>query len=166
MNLNFFKTYHENPQLVNLFEKKMWNVFQIILDNSSNEQNGTFDFTILNPPLLRIENHPLMLIARSGQETLLKHKAVKKLLSLKWFIIPRLIFYAHLLFYFLFIAVFGLYSMELTELNFANSEFKTDIDEIFTYYEYKSYYYPLLILVLVLKVLEMLIFIFIVKDGK
>lgn len=150
--------------MVSLFEKKMWNVYEIILDNSSNE-NGSYDFTILNPPLVTIEHHPLMLVARSGQETLLKHDAVKKLLGLKWFIIPRLLFYMHLICYALFIVVFGLYSIELTDLNFANAEYSSSIDEIWTLYEYQSMYYSWLILVMTLMVLEMLVKICIIRDG-
>lgn len=160
----FVKVKSENPQMVSLFEKKMWHVYSIIFDNSSND-NGSYDFSILNPPLVTIEHHPLMLVARSGQETLLKHDAVKKLLSLKWFMIPRLLFYMHLLFYTLFICVFGLYSIELTDLNFANAEYSSSIDEIWTHYEYRSMYYPQLIAVLVLMVLEILIKIFIIRDG-
>ena len=123
-----------------LFEMKMWDMFLMILDNSVNEENE-YDFTIINAPLVTMERHPLMLIARSGQEILLRHETTQKLLDLKWQFIPRTIFYSNFLVYCLLITVFGLYSVELTELNFANSESNTGIDEIWTKYNYKSYYH-------------------------
>ncbi len=44
-----------------------------------------------------ISSHPLMLIARSGQQNLVKHEATSYLLHLKWRYLPRLVFTINLL---------------------------------------------------------------------
>jgi ankyrin repeat protein len=64
----------ENPQLVAMFENKMWDSIGLILDKCKNGLD--YDFTKLDPPCKNIQRHPLMLMARSGQETLLKHNTV------------------------------------------------------------------------------------------
>ena len=53
-----------------MFQKKMWDSIMIILDNCN--ENDNYDFEKLDPPLKDISAHPLMLLAQSGQETLLK----------------------------------------------------------------------------------------------
>lgn len=131
-------------------------MFLIILDNSVNEEKE-FDFSIINAPLVTIERHPLMLIARSGQEILLRHETTQMLLDLKWQFMPRIIFYTNFLIYCMLITVFGVYSIELTELNFANSEFDTSINEIWTKYNYKSSCYNYILIMLVVMVLKTLI---------
>lgn len=156
--MTFYKFFNlikacENSQLAELFEKKYWDIFTIILDNSCNEE-GTYDFQVLNPPMVSVQSHPLMLLAKSGQEILIKHPSTKTLLDMKWSIIPRFLFYFNIVLYFFHILLFSLFSMELTELNFANSEFHKDIDEIneiWTYYEYKSkYYYPIMTMIVIM----------------
>ena len=105
-----------------------------------------------------------MLIASSGQETLLTHETTQKLLSLKWRTIPRLVFYSNILFYLLFIAVFGAYSIELTNLTFASANYADkNIDDIWAVYT-SIYHYPILSLI-VLNVIKILIQIF-TFDGK
>ena len=104
----------ENPQLVALFENKMWDIFKIILDKCVKENE--IDFTKIDLPVRSISKHPLMLIAHSGQENLLKHETIQILLQLKWRIIPRFAFYFNLLIYMIFMLLFSLYSMELSRL--------------------------------------------------
>ena len=114
------KVRKENPQLSVMFEKKMYDLIMIILDNC-NHNEEYFEFQKLDPPLKSIKKHPLMLMAQSGQENILKHPTVEKLLALKWRFLPRLAFYSNLLFYLFFLISFTLYSFELskfiTELN-------------------------------------------------
>ena len=88
------------------------------MDNCVKEE--TYDFTKLDPPTKDIQKHPLMLLAKSGQETLLKHPTVQKLLALKWRFLPRLTFYSNLLFYFFFMTLFSIYSVKLS--NHINDE--------------------------------------------
>lgn len=57
-----------------------------------------------------------MLMARSGQETLLKHETTQTLLNLKWRFIPRFAFYFNLLLYLVFLVLFAIYSVELSRL--------------------------------------------------
>ena len=102
----------EHLQLISLFEKKMWDTFAIILDKSLNE-NGHFDFSILDKPVKSINQHPLMLIARSGQENLIKHRATMSLLELKWRLIPRLAFYFNLMFLFIFLILMTTLAIQL-----------------------------------------------------
>ena len=110
----------ENPQLNILFEKKMYDVILIILDNCKNEDN--YNFEKLDPPLKDIKKHPLMLMAQSGQETLLKHPTVQKLLGLKWRFLPRITFYSNILFYLVFLVIFTVYSLKLS--NHINQNYK------------------------------------------
>ena len=106
-----------SPQLTRLFEKKLWEMILLILDNCKMGYK-CFTFTKLDPCELGNENdmqrHPLMLVAQSGQEQLLKHATVKKLLQLKWRFIPRLAFYSNLVFYLLFLVLFAMFSMRLS----------------------------------------------------
>ena len=103
----------ENPQLYAMFEKSMWDMFEIILTNSKKEE--MYDFTILDPPYFNnINKHPLMLLARSGQETLLTHETMDALLNLKWRTIPRMAFYGNVILYIVFIVLYSFYSIEMT----------------------------------------------------
>jgi ankyrin repeat protein len=104
--------YIENPQLVALYEHKMWDMLKIVLDNCVSEER--VDLTKIDPPGRTINNHPLMLIARSGQEALLKHETTRVLLQLKWRYIPRSAFYFNLLFYMIFMLFFSLYCIEIS----------------------------------------------------
>ena len=104
----------ENPQLVKLFESKMWDVFKIILDKCISPSE--FDFTHIDPPIKTISSHTLMLIAYSGQECLIQHETTKLLTELKWKLVPRYAFYTNLIIYMFFMALFSLYSIELAEI--------------------------------------------------
>lgn len=61
-----------------------------------------------------------MLIARSGQENLLRHQATLLLLHLKWRFIPRFAFYFNLIFYLLFMFLFSIYSVNLSQFGALN----------------------------------------------
>jgi hypothetical protein len=104
----------ENQQLVAMFDAKMWDMFKIILDNCKRGQH--YDFSKLDPPCKSIYKHPLMLIARSGQETLLKHDTTQKLLNLKWRYIPRISYYSNLFIYFIFLVLFAFYAVQLSNV--------------------------------------------------
>jgi ankyrin repeat protein len=56
----------ENPQLVALYDAKMWDIFKLLLDKCVTYKE--VDFTKIDPPVKSISAHTLMLIARSGQE--------------------------------------------------------------------------------------------------
>jgi len=105
-----------SPQLTSLFEKKLWEMVLLILDNCKTGYKS-YSFTKLDPCQVDNDNmqrHPLMLVAQSGQETILKHPTIKKLLQLKWRFIPRLTFYSNLAFYLLFLCLFAMFSMRLS----------------------------------------------------
>jgi len=125
-------------------------VLYSILEKSKTDE-GVFDLEVLNPPLVSINKHPLMLLVNSGQQLLIKHESTRALIHLKWAIIPRLTFYSLLVFYLLFIVFFSLYSTELTELNFANLETGSSIDainEIWEDYDYESDFKIILVVML------------------
>ena len=89
----------------------------LILDNC--KMGKSYSFKKLDPCLVaggenQMQRHPLMLVAQSGQETILKHPTVKKLLQLKWRFIPRLAFYSNLAFYLMFLLLFAIFSMRLS----------------------------------------------------
>lgn len=97
--LNDYTKKQENLQLVNLFHTKNWTVFEMILDKCTVNLKTTnqWDFSILDRPVRSKVNHPLMLVARSGEEKLIKHVATLNLLNLKWRFIPRFVFYFNLM---------------------------------------------------------------------
>jgi hypothetical protein len=55
----------ESPQFNAMYEKKMWDLIKIILDNCQNGDD--FEFKILDPPIKDVNVHPLTLLAKSGQ---------------------------------------------------------------------------------------------------
>ncbi len=102
----------ESPQLNSLYENKMWDIIKLVLDNC--QKGDDFDFSVLDPPNCQnINQHPLMLLAKSGQETLLKHDTTAMLLNLKWRFIPRLVYYSNLFFYLIFLLLFCFYCLDL-----------------------------------------------------
>lgn len=101
----------ENPELAAIYDAKMWDIFKIILDKCIGDDE--INFSIIDPPVRSITRHPLMLIARSGQENLLKHETTRTLLHLKWRLIPRFAFWFNFVFYLLFLCLFSFYSNEL-----------------------------------------------------
>ncbi|RNA08852.1 transient receptor potential cation channel subfamily A member 1 -like protein [Brachionus plicatilis] len=103
----------ENPELTCLFEHKMWDIFSVILDKCIGEKE--IDFSKIDPRTRSMSKHPLMLIARSGQENLLKHDTTRTLLHLKWRIIPRCAFYLNLIIYLIFMLLYSFYSIELSK---------------------------------------------------
>lgn len=109
----------ENRQMVALYEKKMWNIFEMILNNCMKitDRNRKYNLSVLDPMTFdNINRHPLMLLTRSGQENLLMHEITNVLLSLKWRFLPRLTFYSNMLLNVLFLIFFVLYSSEMIEL--------------------------------------------------
>ena len=104
----------ENPQLVGLFEKQMWDIIELILDKCITSAD-TADFRILDLPVTNMSKHPLTIIARSGQENLVKHEATLLLLKLKWRYIPRLAYYFNLLIYTIFLILLSIYSINLAD---------------------------------------------------
>lgn len=108
---NSMKERRENPQLVGLFELKMWDMIELILDKvllKVQNQNG---FGILDKTVKSMSNHPLTLIARSGQENLVKHEATLLLLRLKWRFLPRLAFYVNIIICLLFMVAISAYAI-------------------------------------------------------
>lgn len=120
------KKFVENPQLCAIYDNKMWDILKIILDKCVTENE--IDFSIIDPPVKSMSRHPLMLIARSGQEGLLKHETTRTLLHLKWRLIPRFAFYFNLIFYMIFLVLFSIYSIELSKMGKKSSTFVSDDD--------------------------------------
>lgn len=113
----------QNPELLCLFDFKMWDIFSVILDKCITEKE--IDFTKIDPPIKSFSQHPLMLIARSGQEGLLKHETTQTLLHLKWRVIPRCAFYFNLIIYIIFMLLFSFYSIELSLYGSDNPTFNS-----------------------------------------
>ncbi|CAF0869034.1 unnamed protein product [Brachionus calyciflorus] len=90
----------------------MWESFKIVLDNCKN--GNEYNFRKLDPDCKNLHKHPLMLMARSGQETLLKHETTQQLLNLKWRFIPRFAFYSNIFLYLLFLILFAIYTTQLS----------------------------------------------------
>lgn len=147
----------ESPQLVAMFENKMWESLKIVLDKCNVRNGDEFNFRKLDPPCKNMQKHPLMLMARSGQETLLKHDTTVQLLKLKWRFIPRFAFYSNLFFYFLYLILFAFYTTELSF--YANNNTNTNQRLIFD----SSLISPLII-VIILNLIKKIFQIFLV-DG-
>ena len=105
----------ENPQLCALFESKMWDMLELVLDKCWLDEGRQFDFRILDHSVKSKSKHPLMLIARSGQENLVKHEATLFLLHLKWRFIPRFAFYFNLILFLIYLISISIYSIELAK---------------------------------------------------
>lgn len=104
----------ENPEILAMFENKMWDSMNLLLDRCIYPKY--IDFTKIDMPLTSISKHPLMLIARSGQENLIKHQTTLTLLNLKWRFLPRLVFISSLLFYLLYLILLLIYCLELNDV--------------------------------------------------
>lgn len=100
----------------------MWEEWVQVLNNSHDVETETFDFRVLDPPNESMNKHPLMLIARSGQETMLTHETTTTLLNLKWRYIPRILFYTNIALYIALLVIYSLYINELTNHVIENSE--------------------------------------------
>lgn len=87
----------ENPQFKALYEKKMWDIYEIILSKFIDIETNEIDFSIFDRPCKSKKSHPLMLCALSGQENIVKHDACLLLLKLKWRFVPRFVYYVNLL---------------------------------------------------------------------
>ena len=105
----------ENPQFNAMYQKEMWDMIKIVLDNCRHKQD--FDFKMIDPPFNNIQMHPLMLLAKSGQEFLLKHPTVEKLLSMKWRFLPRFVFYANITLFLLFLILYSVYAVKLSNID-------------------------------------------------
>ena len=103
----------ENRQLLSLYDKKMWEAFELILDKCVTKKG--YDFGILDRSVLSTVHHPLMLIARSGEEKLIKHEATIKLLNLKWRFLPRFFFYSNLFIRTIFLVLMGIFAYLMSE---------------------------------------------------
>lgn len=103
----------ENPQFNSMIDKKMYDMVKIVLDNCKDGDN--YDFTVLDPNFKSSSTHPLILIAKSGQEVLIKHETTKMLLNLKWRYTPRMVFYFNIFFYLIFIILFSIYTIQLSK---------------------------------------------------
>lgn len=99
--------------IASLFNNQMWDIIKLLLDRCEISQDE-MDFSIIDIPSKTITDQPLMLIARSGQESLIKHKVTNLLLQLKWRLVPRCAFYFNLVVYFLYLLLFSWYAVEMS----------------------------------------------------
>ncbi len=120
----------ENPQMFGLFENKMWDILEIILDKTLSEHSSEnkVDFSILDMKVKNMSKHSLALIARSGQENLVKHEATLLLLKLKWRFLPRSAYYFNLFIYVLFLIFVSIFSINMVNhwKNFSNNVYLND----------------------------------------
>lgn len=116
-----FVSKRENPQFYAMYQKEMWDMLRIVLDNCK-LNNESYDFKQLDTPFNNIQAHPLMLLAKSGQEFLLKHPTVEKLLALKWRFLPRFVFYANITLFLLFVILYSIFVVLLSNNNITNSD--------------------------------------------
>jgi ankyrin repeat protein len=134
----------ENPQLNAMYEKKMWDMIKLVLDNCQIKENE-YDFSILDPDFKHLNQSPLMIIAKSGQETLIKHDSIRTLLRLKWRKGPRIIFYTNVLFYLIFLILFSIYVVQL-------SNFDYDLnDEIFMFESNIGFHLVIMFIIFIFK---------------
>ena len=116
---------------VDLYNSKMWDAMKLLLDKCKIE-NKKFNFSLIDSPIKSISESALMLIARSGQEYLVKHDVTLLLAQLKWRLLPRFFFYLNLFLYLVFLILFSLYSIELSypyEENEATNVFTPNLNE-------------------------------------
>jgi hypothetical protein len=104
----------ESPQLVRMFSHKMYDEVRLVLDNCRTGRYS-FNFTKIDPDFKSLSKHPLMMMAVSGEESLLKHETVEKLLQLKWRFYPRLLFYVNIIVYMVFLFLFSIYASDLAD---------------------------------------------------
>ena len=106
----------ENPQFYAMYQKEMWDMLRIVLENCKQSNGLCYDFKQIDTPFHNIQAHPLMLLAKSGQEFLLKHPTVEKLLALKWRFLPRFVFYANITLFLLFVILYSIYVVKLSNV--------------------------------------------------
>jgi hypothetical protein len=106
----------ENPQFYAMYQKEMWDMLRIVLENCKQSNGLSYDFKQIDAPFHNIQAHPLMLLAKSGQEFLLKHPTVEKLLALKWRFLPRFVFYANITLFLLFVILYSIYVVKLSNV--------------------------------------------------
>lgn len=118
----------ENPQLVGLFENKMWDMLEIILDKTldQSDSENKVDFSILDMKVKNMSKHSLTLIARSGQENLVKHEATLLLLKLKWRFLPRFAYYFNIFIYVLFLLFVSIFSINMVDHYKDSTQFVND----------------------------------------
>jgi len=115
-----FKENQENRQLAALFNKKMWNIIEMILDKCvlKGNKEKSYDFRVIDPQEFQsIKKHPLMLLTNSGQEKLLMHEITQVLLKLKWRFLPRLVFYSNITMHIIFLILLVNHAAEISDMN-------------------------------------------------
>lgn len=105
------KSDSNNPQFAALYEAKMWNIFELLLDKCYNTEKNLVDYSLLDRTNQSNLQHPLMFIAQSGQQNLIKHNATMLLLKLKWRYLPRTTYYCNLLFSTVFLILMFLFGI-------------------------------------------------------
>lgn len=104
-----------------LYKKQFWDIIKLILDKCKINEKET-NFSIIDPPTNKsISKHSLMLIARSGQESLIKHEVTNLLVKLKWRLVPRFAFYFNLFIYLLYLFLFTWYIIDLSTIETDNT---------------------------------------------
>ena len=91
-------------------------MLRIVLENCKQSNGLSYDFKQIDTPFHNIQAHPLMLLAKSGQEFLLNHPSVEKLLALKWRFLPRFVFYANITLFLLFVILYSIYVVKLSNV--------------------------------------------------
>ena len=88
-------------------------IIEMTTDKPSNKQNETFNFICIeNEESIEErlqEEHILMMIAKSGQPKLIKHRLILRLLEKKWRYLPRALYHVHSLMHVLFLIFFLIY---------------------------------------------------------
>jgi len=116
---------HDNKDTFSaLYENKMWDIFHLILSKCKINENE-MNFTIIDGPCQYITQHPLMLIACSGEENLIKHETTTQLLNLKWRYWPCFFFYFSLIYYLLYLVLFSWYTIQVA----SNVEYSNPTDQ-------------------------------------
>jgi hypothetical protein len=114
-----------------LYKKQFWDIIKLILDKCKiNEKE--INFSIIDPPSNKsMSKHSLMLIARSGQESLIKHEVTNLLVKLKWRLVPRFAFYFNLFIYLLYLFLFTWYIIDLSTIETDNNTNNNNNNSIF-----------------------------------
>ena len=94
-------------QLIN----KMPEMMEILLNKIEGKKEATkiYNFTILDYNFEKIQEHPLMIMAKSKRENLLKHPVTQKLIELKWKRAPQYVYLANLILYVIFVILLSVH---------------------------------------------------------
>ena len=91
--------------------KKMPEMMEFLLNKIEEKKVRTkdYDFTVLDNHFDKIQQHSLMIMAKSKKEYLLKHSVTQKLIELKWKRAPQYVYLINLILYIIFVILLSIH---------------------------------------------------------